>query len=261
MRRFVLLCVAFASVTKGNQDCIRSNGADYRGEQQITLTGEKCLNWAHATRNYAATAGLDRHAGIGDHNFCRNPDSSMTPWCYVIGQDSLVQRQACVIEVCRDDTPGKVTAVVLPATFPSLSPTGAEILNPVHVLSTQGEPAAVRPAVGPARWIRTDPTRKKDLGIGGYVLGIITMTLIILLGMGITGGYIYNMGRGLRRQREQQEREQEMQRLALPLSAFSNPTCQLLDEVTTAPTSTSAEERAPAGGNDPHISQTGTPGA
>ncbi|XP_023664205.2 phosphoinositide-3-kinase-interacting protein 1-like isoform X2 [Paramormyrops kingsleyae] len=231
MRRFVILCVVFASVTKGNQardrftECIRSDGADYRGEQQITLTGRKCLNWAGATRDYAVTAGLDRHTGIGDHNFCRNPDSSMTPWCYVIGQDGLVQRQACVIEVCR------------------------------------GEGAAVGPAVGPGRWIRTDPTRKKDLGIGGYVLGIIMMTLIILLGMGITGGYIYKMGRGLRRRQERQEHEQEMQRLALPLSAFSNPTCQLLDEVTTALASTSAEERVPAGGDDPHVSQRGTPGA
>nr|XP_023664204.1 phosphoinositide-3-kinase-interacting protein 1-like isoform X1 [Paramormyrops kingsleyae] len=238
MRRFVILCVVFASVTKGNQardrftECIRSDGADYRGEQQITLTGRKCLNWAGATRDYAVTAGLDRHTGIGDHNFCRNPDSSMTPWCYVVGQDGLVQRQACVIEVCR-----------------------------VHVLSTQGEGAAVGPAVGPGRWIRTDPTRKKDLGIGGYVLGIIMMTLIILLGMGIAGGYIYKMGRGLRRRQERQEHEQEMQRLALPLSAFSNPTCQLLDEVTTALASTSAEERVPAGGDDPHVSQRGTPGA
>nr|XP_023664205.1 phosphoinositide-3-kinase-interacting protein 1-like isoform X2 [Paramormyrops kingsleyae] len=231
MRRFVILCVVFASVTKGNQardrftECIRSDGADYRGEQQITLTGRKCLNWAGATRDYAVTAGLDRHTGIGDHNFCRNPDSSMTPWCYVVGQDGLVQRQACVIEVCR------------------------------------GEGAAVGPAVGPGRWIRTDPTRKKDLGIGGYVLGIIMMTLIILLGMGIAGGYIYKMGRGLRRRQERQEHEQEMQRLALPLSAFSNPTCQLLDEVTTALASTSAEERVPAGGDDPHVSQRGTPGA
>lgn len=39
--------------------------------------------------------------GVGDHNYCRNPDSSEKPWCYIAGPDGAVQRQICSIDTCR----------------------------------------------------------------------------------------------------------------------------------------------------------------
>lgn len=48
----------------------------------------------------------DKHAfivlpgGVGDHNYCRNPDSSERPWCYIAGPDETVQRQFCTIDAC-----------------------------------------------------------------------------------------------------------------------------------------------------------------
>ena len=39
--------------------------------------------------------------GVGDHNYCRNPDSSDRPWCYIVGPDGEVQRQSCSIDTCK----------------------------------------------------------------------------------------------------------------------------------------------------------------
>lgn len=39
--------------------------------------------------------------GVGDHSYCRNPDSSERPWCYISGPDGLVQRQFCNIQTCQ----------------------------------------------------------------------------------------------------------------------------------------------------------------
>lgn len=39
--------------------------------------------------------------GVGDHNYCRNPDSSERPWCYITGPDGTVQRQFCTIQTCK----------------------------------------------------------------------------------------------------------------------------------------------------------------
>lgn len=39
--------------------------------------------------------------GVGDHNYCRNPDDSDKPWCYVSGADGQIQREACDIETCQ----------------------------------------------------------------------------------------------------------------------------------------------------------------
>lgn len=40
-------------------------------------------------------------AGIGDHNYCRNPDDSDEPWCYVSGADGQLQREACALDACQ----------------------------------------------------------------------------------------------------------------------------------------------------------------
>lgn len=39
--------------------------------------------------------------GAGDHNYCRNPDASERPWCYIAGPDGTIQRQFCTIETCK----------------------------------------------------------------------------------------------------------------------------------------------------------------
>lgn len=70
--------------------------------------------------------------------------------------------------------------------------------------------------------------------------------------------------RDLKKQHEQRVYEREMQRITLPLSAFSNPTCELVDEntivITTEHETTPVQEGVE--GQDPLVGQqAGTPGA
>uniref|UniRef100_A0A8C9V5M0 Phosphoinositide-3-kinase interacting protein 1 n=1 Tax=Scleropages formosus TaxID=113540 RepID=A0A8C9V5M0_SCLFO len=205
--------------------------------------------------------------GIGNHSFCRNPDSSQKPWCYILYQDGVVQRQDCVIDTCRDETVGKITATP-PSGDILTSPLGeGHVLEPAQALPEPdvSESEAVQPAAGPSWPGRVGLKRKKDLGILGYILGMVMMAVIVLVGLGITLGYFYKRARSLRRQQQQRAYEQEMRRVALPLSAFSNPTCELLDEMAPAhnagPSQTPDEEPGVLGGADPLIAQAGTPGA
>ncbi|KAM6964964.1 phosphoinositide-3-kinase-interacting protein 1 [Aplochiton taeniatus] len=97
---------------------------------------------------------------------------------------------------------------------------------------SQGEGAAVQPVVGISQRVQTGPKKKKDLGTLGYVMAILMMGIIVILGVGITVGYFYKRGRDLKKQHDQRVYEREMQRITLPLSAFSNPACELVDENT-----------------------------
>ncbi|KPP60198.1 phosphoinositide-3-kinase-interacting protein 1-like, partial [Scleropages formosus] len=237
------------------------------GQQQVTATGRRCLNWASAARDYNVSARPDADTGIGNHSFCRNPDSSQKPWCYILYQDGVVQRQDCVIDTCRDETVGKITATP-PSGDILTSPLGeGHVLEPAQALPEPdvSESEAVQPAAGPSWPGRIGLKRKKDLGILGYILGMVMMAVIVLVGLGITLGYFYKRARSLRRQQQQRAYEQEMRRVALPLSAFSNPTCELLDEMAPAhnagPSQTPDEEPGVLGGADPLIAQAGTPGA
>uniref|UniRef100_A0A8C7LGH1 Phosphoinositide-3-kinase interacting protein 1 n=1 Tax=Oncorhynchus kisutch TaxID=8019 RepID=A0A8C7LGH1_ONCKI len=191
--------------------------------------------------------------GVGDHNYCRNPDSSEKPWCYVTGLDAQAQRQSCAIDTCKDKAPTEAG----PHTTAQ-----NEVFELTKSGSAQGGGAAVQPVIGISQRIRTGP-KKKDLGTLGYVVGILMMAIIILMGVGITFGYFYKRGRDLKKQHEQRVYEREMQRITLPLSAFSNPTCELVDENSIV---IMAQEQTPTQegmeGGDPLMGQqAGTPGA
>ncbi|XP_026199807.1 phosphoinositide-3-kinase-interacting protein 1 [Anabas testudineus] len=261
----VLLSVVFvqSSASNGNEEgCVTSNGAEYRGEQDSSSSGLICLNWTNTTRDYDVNIHPDTQTGVGDHNHCRNPDSSRRPWCYIAGPDGTIQRQFCAIDTCKDQ------ASMVRAEAESVKPTAAipstESFQPVKSGPAQGEVAAVQPVMGISQRVHTGPKKKKDLGVLGYVLGILMMAIIIMLGVGITLGYFYKRARDLKKQHEQRVYEREMQRITLPLSAFSNPTCELVDEntivITTEHETTPVQEGM--GGQDPLMGQqAGTPGA
>uniref|UniRef100_A0A3Q2QRT1 Phosphoinositide-3-kinase interacting protein 1 n=1 Tax=Fundulus heteroclitus TaxID=8078 RepID=A0A3Q2QRT1_FUNHE len=251
---FLSAAIVESSTASGHQrGCV-----DYRGEQQSSSTGLTCLNWINTTRDYDVEMHPDSLTGVGDHNYCRNPDVSPRPWCYISAPDGAIQRQSCTIETCKEETSAA------PAEAGSLRPTAlVPSTQSVQAATTgqQSKVAAVQPVMGVSQRVRTGPKKKKDLGTTGMVLGILMMTIIILLGVGITLGYLYKRGRSLRKQHEQRVYEREMQRITLPLSAFSNPTCELVDENTIV--ITAEHETTPSQeGGDPLMGQhAGTPGA
>jgi len=62
-------------------------GRDYRGCQSRTMSGRSCQKWtsqAPHTHSIVEDAGK----GIGDHNYCRNPDANAGGiWCYTVDPD------------------------------------------------------------------------------------------------------------------------------------------------------------------------------
>ncbi|XP_054466904.1 phosphoinositide-3-kinase-interacting protein 1 isoform X2 [Anoplopoma fimbria] len=257
----VLAMVESSAADGSEKDCMRSNGVDYRGEQQGSSSGLTCLNWTNTTRDFDVKLHPDSQTGVGDHNYCRNPDSSERPWCYIAAPDGAVQRQFCAVDTCKE-------ASIEPAVAETLKPTGTipstESFQPAKAGASQGGVAAAQPVMGISQRVRTGPKAKKDLGTLGYVIGILMMAIIIILGVGITFGYFYKRARDLKKQHEQRVYEREMQRITLPLSAFSNPTCELVDENTIV--ITAEHEMTPVldgvEGGDPLMGQQAvTPGA
>jgi integrin beta 3 len=82
--------------------------AGYRGCQTHTSSGKECQKWnvhsPHSHRNI--TPNNTRNKGLGDHNYCRNPDAEDTIWCYTTDPDTrweycspLKQLPACFVNV------------------------------------------------------------------------------------------------------------------------------------------------------------------
>nr|KAF6467074.1 phosphoinositide-3-kinase interacting protein 1 [Rousettus aegyptiacus] len=141
-------------------------------------------------------------------------------------------------------------------------PSGDEVqlFAPANAMPAGSEAAAVQPVIGISQRVRVNSKEKKDLGTLGSVLGITMMVIIIVMGAGIVLGYTYKRGKDLKEQREQKECEREMQRITLPLSAFSNPTCEIVDEKTVVVHSNQTPVDLQEG-SAPLMGQAGTPGA
>ncbi|KAI6655737.1 Fibrocystin-L-like [Oopsacas minuta] len=87
-------------VMYSGQECYNEiDGIDYRGNVSTTREGVKCQNWVHTSPN--TLMENTETNGVGDHNYCRNPDSSPGgPWCYF---DSKPGRDYCNIDYCIKD--------------------------------------------------------------------------------------------------------------------------------------------------------------
>ncbi|CAH1247164.1 PLAT [Branchiostoma lanceolatum] len=67
-----------------HRECYVEQGETYRGTASSTLSGRTCINWSEATNmRYSTMRYPDGEFGLGDHNYCRNPDQDKQPWCYV----------------------------------------------------------------------------------------------------------------------------------------------------------------------------------
>lgn len=72
-------------------DCYVDKGDKYEGLLDSAGTGRKCKNWREE----------GTHKGMGNNNFCRNPDGSKDkPWCFTL--DPKVEWEYCEVPKCPD---------------------------------------------------------------------------------------------------------------------------------------------------------------
>ncbi|CAI9588882.1 unnamed protein product [Staurois parvus] len=151
--------------------------------------------------------------------------------------------------------------------IPEETPAPQMTQNPEDSTTLSNEPVqppekvnVAQPVISISERVMVKPREKKDLGTLGYVLGILMVVIIIAIGSGIVVGYVYKRGRDLKKQHEQQLEERRQQRINLPLSAFLNPTCDIIDENPTEVSSNHTPNTIQEG-VVPLISSAGTPGA
>lgn len=66
-----------------NEQLTGTKGSGYRGCRTTTRTGRTCQKWTlQSPHRHSRTPQNYPNKGLGDHNYCRNPDGGSTIWCY-----------------------------------------------------------------------------------------------------------------------------------------------------------------------------------
>ncbi|XP_037387865.1 kremen protein 1 isoform X1 [Pygocentrus nattereri] len=87
-----------------HSECYTVNGEDYRGRQNLTSLqgGKPCLFWNETFEHpYNTVKYPNGEGGLGAHNFCRNPDGDVRPWCYIADQEDGIYWKFCEIPSCQ----------------------------------------------------------------------------------------------------------------------------------------------------------------
>ncbi|ESL10859.1 hypothetical protein TRSC58_01401 [Trypanosoma rangeli SC58] len=71
------------------------NGEDYRGHVNVTEMGISCQKWSEQRPHLHDTPVSSSLTGVGDHNYCRNPNGLERPGCFTM--NPFVRYQFCVV--------------------------------------------------------------------------------------------------------------------------------------------------------------------
>ena len=89
MKAALLLAISASAYPSGRSlqvadiGCYVGDGADYEGSASTTGSGLTCQAWTSQTpHSHTRTPDNYPESGLGDHNYCRNPDGEPSPWCY-----------------------------------------------------------------------------------------------------------------------------------------------------------------------------------
>merc|ERR1719163_87463 len=75
-------------------------GKGYRGLVTSTASGRTCQVWTK-DKPHKIDKEPSESNGLGNHNYCRNPDGSEgKPWCYTMDPSPDHQKEVCDIPVC-----------------------------------------------------------------------------------------------------------------------------------------------------------------
>ncbi|XP_036382604.1 tissue-type plasminogen activator [Megalops cyprinoides] len=88
-----------------NEKCTIDRGVSYRGTWSVSQTGAECINWnstALRGKKYTAMRPDAGTLGLGNHNYCRNPDNDTMSWCYVY-KGLQVTWEFCTLPACPSD--------------------------------------------------------------------------------------------------------------------------------------------------------------
>ncbi|XP_040848431.1 hyaluronan-binding protein 2 [Ochotona curzoniae] len=87
----------------GPDDCYTGDGYSYRGQVSRTVNQHPCLYWnSHLLlqENYNMFMEDAEIHGLGEHNFCRNPDGDKKPWCFVKVNSVKIKWEYCAVSAC-----------------------------------------------------------------------------------------------------------------------------------------------------------------
>ena len=84
----------------GTACAARPDESDYRGTISVTKFGKTCQKWtSQVPHSHGRTPENYPDAGLGDHNYCRNPDGEPGAWCY--SADGAETRwEFCAVPTC-----------------------------------------------------------------------------------------------------------------------------------------------------------------
>ncbi|KAM7017911.1 tissue-type plasminogen activator isoform 3-T3 [Tautogolabrus adspersus] len=88
-----------------NEKCIVGKGEGYRGTWSTSSSRSECINWNSTSlrgRRFTARKNDAASLGLGNHNFCRNPDVDNTPWCYIY-KGTQITWEACSLPKCAEE--------------------------------------------------------------------------------------------------------------------------------------------------------------